>query len=48
MIGAAAPPDRLYVRVAGLFSEYLGKSEPVVDEQQWFSICDVAYINKRG
>ncbi|KAI9035959.1 acetyl-CoA synthetase-like protein [Aspergillus affinis] len=39
---------QLHVRGLGLFSEYLGQGESVVDDQGWFSTGDVAYVNDHG
>ncbi|PLB53987.1 acetyl-CoA synthetase-like protein [Aspergillus steynii IBT 23096] len=39
---------QLHVRGPGLFNEYLGQEEAVVDDQGWFSTGDVAYVNAEG
>lgn len=39
---------QLHVRGPGLFSEYLGQQESVVDDEGWFSTGDVAYMNADG
>ncbi|PYI03692.1 acetyl-CoA synthetase-like protein [Aspergillus sclerotiicarbonarius CBS 121057] len=35
---------QLYVRGAGLFTGYLGRSEMMVDDEGWFDTGDVAYV----